>query len=271
MFAVKAGQAVMGHQQQVQGVNRRNREKLSQFDDANVEYQNEVTINNAKWKNDVLEAEVEQDQVFQAMVSQWNQEDQQLDQMYAQHDLALQDELVKMYENSYAGTMTGRTAGRLAGKSARQKGFAMAKQTADLILKQEASELRMEGKRMEAGSKITNLFNQIRQPPTHGHTPIPPELEAKPSSAALLLNVAGAAVQSFGVADATKAGDTGFKELPAQESGLNLAGVSQYNTSPDPFNITDYTAVENLDLSPTPRSLNTKDMSAYSLGTNLNI
>ena len=99
------------------------------------------------------------------MVDQWNQVDQQLDEMYAKSSFKLQDQLIKMYERDYAGTQTGRTAGRLAAKSAKKKGFEMAKELNGLLLKQDEATLKKEGLRTEASSKIDRLYEKIRFPP----------------------------------------------------------------------------------------------------------
>ena len=48
MFAVSAGQQVMGYQQQVQGVKSRNRARLKQFDYQNENYLVETMLNNNK-------------------------------------------------------------------------------------------------------------------------------------------------------------------------------------------------------------------------------
>ena len=153
MFAVQAGQQVMGYQQQVQGVNSRNRARLKQFDYNNENYLVETMLNNNKWKNDVIVQQDETDKVFDAMVNQWQQYDEQLDQLFANADFKLQDSLVKMYKNSYAGEGTGVTAGRRAAQSVREHGFRVAEETNKLILAQKEVDVKRDATRIDANYK----------------------------------------------------------------------------------------------------------------------
>jgi len=52
--------------------------------------------------------------------------------------------------------------------------------------------------RQEATGKARSTYEQIRFAPVHGTTPMAPEMEAKPSSAGLLLGLAGSAVGAIG-------------------------------------------------------------------------
>mgnify|MGYP003118807528 CR=1 FL=1 len=205
MFALNAAGQIGQHQAQGKAVSYRNRAKLRNFDEQNSQYLREVTLNNAKWKNDVQVQEGEQDQVYQAMVDQWVQQDQQLDKLFAEKDYALQDQIVKMYENDYAGTQTGRTAARLAGKSAKALGFAKAKDLSRLMLAQREADTNKDIVRNQALRDSNKLFEQIRFAPIHGHTPVAPELEAKPSTSSLILGLAGSALTSFGMSKLLKA------------------------------------------------------------------
>ena len=171
MGAIQGLGQVAAHGQQRAAVDARNRQRLKQFKYDNQQYINEVKLNNAKYRNDTIVNQIEQEGIFQAMVDQWNQVDQQLDEMYAKSSFKLQDQLIKMYESDYAGTQTGRTAGRLAAQSAKKKGFEMAKELNGLLLKQDEATLKKEGLRTEASSKIDRLYEKIRFPPVHGHTP----------------------------------------------------------------------------------------------------
>ena len=96
MFALSAASQVAQHQQARSGVKLRNRQRLSQFDAANENYEVEVMLNNNVWKNDVIVNEYEEQEVFMAMQSQWQQYDAQLDQLFAEADFKLQDSLIKM-------------------------------------------------------------------------------------------------------------------------------------------------------------------------------
>ena len=219
MFAVQAGQQVMSYQQQVQGVNSRNRARLKQFDYQNDNYLVETMLNNNKWKNDVIVQQDETDKVFDAMVNQWQQYDEQLDQLFANADFKLQDSLVKMYKNSYAGEGTGVTAGRMAAQSVREHGYRVAEETNKLILAQKEVDVKRDATRIDANYKINNLFEQVRFAPIPGQTPIPPTLEAKPSMAGLVLGLASSAISAYGFHKMTAATATGMTPVNAYAPG----------------------------------------------------
>ncbi len=231
-----AGQ-VAAHGEKTRGVQARNRTRLKQFEYDNQDYLNEVKLDNAQYFNDTVAAEVEQEGVFKAMVQQWNQVDQQLDQMFASSSFKMQDAIIKMYENEYAGTQTGATAARRAGKSAKEKGYEVAKELNGLLLKQEEAYLKKEGTRLDSMSKIDQLYEKVRFPPVHGHTPVPPELEAKPSSASLILGLAGTALSSYGFHKMTAAKPTGMEKSGFSDLelgiGIDDAGKSSIPTLPD--------------------------------------
>ena len=240
MFAVQAAGQIGEHQAQKAGVKSRNRARLRQFDYENQDYLNDVKLNNAVWKNDTAAAEVEEEQVFQAMVDQWNVQDQQLDEMFADYDYKLQDAIIQMYEDDYAGTQTGATAARRAGKGAKEKGFKMSKATNDLILAKEKGDLVKEAYLTDAETKMNALWEKVRFPPQHGHTPVPPELEAKPSTASLVLNLATSAAMSYGFSKLSNAKDTGMKKVPgtgdsgnpiAQDINIEAGGATYWDTS----------------------------------------
>ena len=220
MFAVQAVGQVAEHNAKGQAVNARNRAKLSKFERDNQSYLNEVQLNNAEYNNSVIAADIEEEAMFGAMVNQWEQYDEQLDQIFANKDFRIQEALIKMYATDYAGTQTGRTAARKAGDNARKLGFLKAEETAKALLAQEETQIKKEGSRLETMSKIDQLYEKVRHPPVHGHTPIPPELEAKPSSASLVLGLASSALMSYGFSKMTKPTSTGMS--PIKDGGFSI-------------------------------------------------
>ena len=207
MFALNAAGQVGQHSAQSSAVKARNRARLKNFDAANQQYLNEVKLDNAEWKNNVQVQEIEQDQVYRSMVDQWTQQDAQLDQIFADSDFALQDKLIQMYENDYAGTGTGKSAARLAGKSAKKFGFEKAKLLSDMMIARKQTDLSKEAVRQDASYKSNALFEKVRFAPIHGHTPLAPELEAKPSKAGLVLGLATSALGAYGTHKSLKAID----------------------------------------------------------------
>jgi hypothetical protein len=106
-----------------------------------------------------------------------------------------------------------------------------------MLLAKEESYLKKEGTRTDAMSKIDRLYEKVRFPPQHGHTPVPPELEAKPSNASLILGLAGTALSAYGFHKMTAAKATGMEHggFSDLELGLGIddAGKSAIPTLPD--------------------------------------
>ena len=191
-----AGQ-VQQHNAAAAGVKSRNRAKLRNFDEQNRQYDREVLLDNAKWKNDVQVQDVEQDQVYAAMVNQWTERDQQLDKLFAEGDQKIENAIIEMYENDYAGTQTGATAARLAGKSAKKLGQYKSQVLHGMMMAKEETAVGKDADRQRAQWDSVKLFEKIRFSPIHGRTPMAPELEAGPSKAGLILGLATSAVGGF--------------------------------------------------------------------------
>jgi len=233
MFALNAVGQIGQHQAQSQGVKARNRARLKNFAAANQNYLNEVKLDNAEWKNDLQVQEIEQDKVYQSMVDQWTQQDAQLDKIFADSDFQMQDQLVKMYENDYAGTQTGRTAGRLAGKSAKKYGFEKAKLLSNMMLARKETDINKDIISSKASSDSNSLFEKVRFSPVHGHTPLAPELEAKPSSAGLILGLATSALGAYGTHKSLKAAKvTGGSDFNPDVADLTGSTESMYTATP---------------------------------------
>ena len=169
----------------------------------------EVQLNNAEWKNEVQAQDIEQDQLYQAMMTQWTEQDKQLDKIFAQGDQKIEKAIVEMYENEYAGTGTGRTAARLAGKSAKKLGQDKSEVLHSMMMAKDEAALNKESIRLEAGMKSHKLYEKIRFAPNHGHTPAAPELDAEPGKGGLILGLAMTALGTAKAAGAFKAPDIG--------------------------------------------------------------
>ena len=228
MFALQAGGQIMQHEAQGAGVRSRNRAKLKNFEEQNRQYNREVMLNNNEWKNEVQIQDIEQDQVYQAMISQWSEQDQQLDKIFAQGDQKVEKAIVEMYENEYAGTQTGRTAGRLAGKGAKKLGQYKSEVLHNMMMAKDETALRGEMTHQDAAGKSRGIYEKIRFSPIHGHTPVAPELEAKPGMGGLIL---GLALSGLGAAKAGgmfKAPDVGSGTASSLTKGAEWGSVGDY-------------------------------------------
>ena len=225
MFALQAGGQIMQHQAQGRAVSARNRAKLRNFDLQNKQYLEEVMLDDNEWKNDVQVQDIEQDQVYQAMITQWSEQDQQLDKIFAQGDQKIEKAIVEMYENEYAGTQTGRTAARLAGKGAKKLGQYKSEVLHNMMMAKDEMTMNKQKIHQDSQTKSWNLYEKIRIAPIHGHTPIAPELEAKPGMGGLIL---GLAMSGLGAA---KAG--GMFKAPDVGKGLDMGKMDVAGWKPD--------------------------------------
>jgi len=185
---------VMEHQAGNQAIARGNRAKLRNFEEQNRLYDREVMFDRAQYRNDMQLEDIQQDDVYRAMVDQWTQEDQKLDRLFAQGDQKIEKAVIKMYENDYAGTQTGRTAGRLAAKSAKKLGQEKSEILHSLMMSKEEAKVSKDMSRQRATEKSRDLYEQVRFAPIHGPTPVAPEMEPPKSSASLLLGLGQTAV-----------------------------------------------------------------------------
>ena len=186
----------MAHQAEGQAVAGRNRAKLRNFEEQTRLYDREVMLDRAQYRNDMQLEDVKQDDIYRAMVDQWTQEDVKLNRLFADADMKLEESVREMYQNEYAGTQTGATAARLAGKSAKEMGQKKSQILHNLMMSEEEATISKDIAKEGASAKSRDAYEAVRFAPIHGPTPLAPELEAKPSSASLLLGLAGTAVDS---------------------------------------------------------------------------
>ena len=188
---------VMGHQAEQQAIAGRNRAKLRNFEEQNRLYDREVMFDRAQYRNDMQLEDIKQDDVYRAMVDQWTQEDQKLDRLFAEGDQKIEKAIIKMYENDYAGTQTGRTAGRLAAKSAKKLGQEKSEILHNLMMAKDEAKVSKDVSLAQAKSKSWKTYDNIKDAPIHGPTPIAPWLEPPKSSAGLLLGLAGTGIDAW--------------------------------------------------------------------------
>jgi len=198
-------QQVAGHAAEAGAARGRNNAKLKNYHRQNQEYNVLANLDNVQYLNDVQEQEIDQDATYQAMMDQWSDTDAQLKSIFAENDFAIEDAIVKMHEDSYAGTQTGATAGRRAGKSAIALGRAKTRALHNKMFAVDEAN-RAKSKTHRAATRDSyKLFNEVRFAPIHGFRPAAPELEAGPSKAGLVLGLAGTALKGYKQWDANRA------------------------------------------------------------------
>ena len=226
MFAVNSASSIFQHGQQKAAVNARNRQKLANFDAENQAYLADTILKNSSWKDQVQQSEANIDDIFRQSAEQWQQQDMQMEEVYAKHAFDTIDILKNRYKNEYAGEQTGNTAARLAGAPVREAGMALTKSVRNVIMNEDKAQLNREIIANDANRKSRQQWEQVRQSPIPGHTPRAPQYEAGPGIGGLLMNIAvsaaGAYMQGTQLNKMNKIMDQG-------SSGLQLAA---YNANP---------------------------------------
>ena len=180
-------------------IDRNNQAKIRKWHRDVDQYNNEAMLDNVQYLNDVQEQDRDQDLTYQAMMTQWSDQDFQLKKLFAQKDFEIEDAIVKMHENSYAGTQTGATAARLAGKSAMEMGRKKSRILHEKMMAVDEANIGKEKTYRAAKNDAHKLFMDVAFAPVHGPAPARPELDAKPSKAGLILGLAQTGIQ--GAAD----------------------------------------------------------------------
>ena len=219
--ALSGASQVMAHQAEGQAVAGRNRAKLRNFEEQNRLYDREVMLDRAQYRNDMQLEDVKQDDIYRAMVDQWTQEDVKLNRLFADADMKLEESVREMYQNEYAGTQTGATAARLAGKSAKEMGQKKSQILHKLMMSQEESIISKDMSKEQASVRSRDAYESVRFAPIHGPTPMAPELEAKPSTASLILGLAQTGVSAYGDFRDWKSTDAGQDWVESRKNTTN--------------------------------------------------
>ena len=204
-MAISGAQQIAGHQAEAGAARGRNNAKLKNFHRQNEEYKVTANLDNVQYLNDVQEQDADQDRTYQAMLDQWSDTDAQLKNIFKQNDHAIEDAVIKMHENSYAGTQTGKTAARLAGKSAMEAGRTKSRALHNKMMAVTDANRQKSRTHTAAKHDSHKLFMDVAFAPVHGFAPAAPELEAGPSKAGLILGLAGTGLQGKKDYDAFKA------------------------------------------------------------------
>ena len=210
-----------------QATSAKNRAKLKNHERNNIDYLTQTTLNNAKWKNDVQLQDIQQDQYYMAMMDQWTETDRQLDKIFAQGSYKMEAAIRKMYQNDYAGTMTGNTAARLAAKSVKEMGYEKSKTLHEMMFAEESSWMDKDRYHSEVEAKRAEAYDKIRFSPIHGHAPPSPIMDAAPSRAGMFMSIAGSVITGFAGAKANTPPNI-FNDT----SGMGFARAHSITSSP---------------------------------------
>ena len=197
-FGFEAAGQVAGYMSQRAGVKARNRARLLNFREDNIAYYNNVILDNVRWKNGLLDAEIAYDNLFQQAAESWRQQDLAVEKAKNQHVDNTIDALTELYRKEYAGTQTGVTASRLANEGTRQVGRSLTKSARQLMMAKDESSLRKEIVTADANRRRRNIYQKTWRSPVPGHTPRPPALESMPSPLGMVLGIGASAMGTIG-------------------------------------------------------------------------
>ena len=191
------GQAIVGYQAEVAGQKARNKAKLKNFERQNVQYLTDAMLDNAQYKQDQISEDVKQDQLYQNMINQWRDNDRQLDEIFAKGNFKMERAIREMHQNDYAGTQTGATAARLAAKSTQEMGFKKAEYVHEMLMAEKTAYDSKDRARDKAMWDSWDMYEKVRYAPIHGHAPVAPLLEAKPSPLGAIFGAVGSIAGGF--------------------------------------------------------------------------
>ena len=191
-----AGQ-VAQHGAETSAARVRNNAKLKNNYRQNKEYDVNANLDNVEYLSEVQEQEADQDRTYQAMLDQWSETDFQLKSIFAENDFAIEDAIVEMQKNSYAGEQTGRTAGRLAAKPVMEMGRKKARALHNKMFAVDEANMAKAKTHRAAKHDAHKLFMDVAFAPVHGFRPAAPEMEAGPSKSGLILGLAGSALTGY--------------------------------------------------------------------------
>lgn len=185
------------HQAKTAAVRESNNAKLKNHWRETQEYKVTANLDNVQYLNDVQEQEIDQDATYAAMLDQWSETDMQLQGIFAEQDFAIEDAIVEMYKNSYAGEQTGATAARRASSSVMEMGRKKARALHNKMFAVKEANMAKAKSHRAAKHDSRKLFMNVAFAPIHGFAPAAPEMERGPSKAGLILGLAGSGLQGY--------------------------------------------------------------------------
>ena len=217
-FGISAATSIGGYVAQRQATNARNRARLLNFREQNKQYHANVILNNVRWKNGQLDADLAYDNIFQQAAESWRQQDLQVQAARSQHVDNTIKALTELARKEYAGTQTGVTASRLANEGTRQVGFALTKSARQLMMAKDKATLNKEIVTADANRRRRKIYQDTWRSPVPGWTPQAPQLEGGPSVALLAAQLGLAAMGTIGK-DWFKGADPTIASQATAESG----------------------------------------------------
>ena len=242
MMGLGAANSIFSHGSENRAIRARNRAKLANFQAENDAYIVDQMMQDTAWKDRVSSAEVSIDNLFQQTAQSWNQQDSEMESVYAKHAFDALEILTKRYRNEYAGEQTGVTAQRLADAPIRESGMALTQSVANVILNKNKAQINKEIALNQYKSGFREKWDAVRIAPQRGPTPLAPTLEKEAGTGSLLsrlaLNVGGAVLGDIGgkwLSGKAKNWLDGLgKNLsgaPSASLGKDLSGVMNWNST----------------------------------------
>ena len=235
MMGLGAVNSIASHGSENKAIRARNRAKLANFQAENDAYIVDQMMQDTAWKDRVSSAEVSIDSLFQQTAQSWNQQDSEMESVYAKHAFDALEILTKRYKNEYAGEQTGVTAQRLADAPIRESGMALTQSVANVILNKNKAQINKEIALNQYKSGFREKWDAVRIAPQRGPTPLAPTLEKEAGTGSLLsrlaLNVGGALVGEIGGKWLSGKAKSWLDGLGKKGIGKDLSGVVNWNST----------------------------------------
>jgi len=231
MMGISAANSVFQHGSENRGISARNRAKLANFQADNDAYIVDQMMQDTAWKDRVSSAEVSIDSLFQQTSQSWNQQDIEMEGVYAKHAFDALEILTKRYRNEYAGEQTGVTAQRLADAPVREAGMALTQSVANVILNKNKAQINKEIALDQYKSGYREKWDAVRIAPQRGPTPLAPTLEKEAGTGSLLGRIALGVGSSLLMANAGKILGKGKSWLLDRNKQSSVKNIFDWNAS----------------------------------------
>jgi len=231
MMGLGAANSIFQHGSENRSIRARNRAKLANFQADNDAYIVDQMMQDTAWKDRVSSAEVSIDNLFQQTSQSWNQQDIEMEGVYAKHAFDALEILTKRYKNEYAGEQTGVTAQRLADAPIREAGMALTQSVANVILNKNKAQINKEIALDQYKSGYREKWDAVRIAPQRGPTPFAPTLEKEAGTGSLLGRIALGVGSSLLTANAGKILGKGKSWLTNRNKQSSVKNIFDWNAT----------------------------------------
>ena len=198
--------SIAGHNAENAAARGRNNAKAKANYLQQKEYEVTANLDNVQYLNDVQTQDAKQDQLYQSMINQHSDTDYQLNSIFADADMKIEDATIAMHKKSYAGEQTGKTAARLAAAPVLEKSRAVTKLLRTKMESVTEANVSKQRSHRKAVNSSWDLHMDVDFAPQHGFRPHDDtNFEAGRSNALLGVDLAQNALSGYSALKANTA------------------------------------------------------------------